>query len=312
MAFFNPKEDVLDIQLTEHGKVMLANGKFRPVFYEFFDDDIVYDAEYGGVQESQKDINTRIKSQVREKTQYSFVGSSSGSASPLDQYRNNFFPLGNSSLNKKEYPSFSLSFFNNKVSSSYDTIKDTNTGSWANERTIELEDVEYTVYVDYTDPTSQRNVNLAGSNRVFPDGTIIKVQDNEIFIDIAEINTDILKENFEISLVLEEDDAQKKLFFENEQQPEIIKNNLLVDNPDHYDYLLKKQEGIFDTEQFGAYYFDINLDKQVPQEVLCKYLPEQEINKLKIVDGYDIECKEQQSRATLVTSSFSIPSEEDI
>lgn len=308
MAFFNPKEDVIDIQLTEHGKIMLANGKFRPVYYEFFDDDILYDTEYGGIQENQKDINTRIKSQVRERTQYSFVMSSSGSASPLDQYRNNFYPLGNSSLIKQRYPAFSISTFNNKISSSYDTVKGENTGSWANERILELEDIEYTIYIDYTDITSQNNI---GASNIFADGTILKVKDNELFLDIAELNTDILKENFEISLILEEDGEEKKLFFENTQEEQVIKNNLLVDNPDFYDYLRKKENDLFNSKEFISYYFDINIDKQVPQSVLCQHLSSQEISKLKIIEGYDISCERPEVRQTLTTSSFTIPSEED-
>lgn len=313
MAFFNPKEDVLDIQLTEHGKIMLANGKLRPVYYEFYDDDILYDAEYGGKPESQKDINTRIKSQVRERTQYSFVMSSSGSASPLNQYRNNFYPLGNSSITKQKYPAFSISIFNNKVSSSYDTMKNNNTGSWANEKVLELEDIEYTVYVDYVDPVSQRPVSLEGlTNNIFDDGTILRVKHNELFLDISELNTDILKENFEISLILEEDEDEKKLFFEQEQEENVVKNNLLIENPDFYDYLRKKENGAFDSKEFANYYFDISIDKQVPQEVLCKYLDSQEISKLKIVDGYDISCESSEIRQTLVTGSFRIPSEEDI
>jgi len=313
MAFFNPKEDVLDIQLTEHGKIMLAKGKIRPVYYEFFDDDILYDTEYGGTQENQKDINTRIKSQVRERTQYSFVMSSSGSASPLDQYRNNFYPLGNSSITKQKYPAFSISVFDNKVSSSYDTMKNKNTGSWANEKVLELEDIEYTIYIDYTEPVSQRPASLSGlTNNIFADGTILKVKDNELFLDIAELNTDILKENFEVSLILEEEGTEKKIFFEQEQEENIIKNNLLIENPDFYDYLRKKENGIFESKEFANYYFDISIDKQVPQEVLCRYLNSQEISKLKIVDGYDISCETPETRQVLTTSSFIIPSEEDI
>lgn len=312
MAFFNPKEDVLDIQLTEHGKIMLAKGKLSPVYYEFFDDDILYDTEYGGIQESQKDINTRIKSQVRERTQYSFVMSSSGSASPLDQYRNNFYPIGNSSLIKQNYPAFRISTFNNKIASSYDTMKGENTGSWANEKILEIEDIEYTIYVDYLDPTQQSRRNISAIvNNVFDDGTVLKVKDNELFIDIAELNTDVLKENFEISLIIEEEGAEKKLFFENTQEEQIIKNNLLVDNPDFLDYLSKKEGGFFENSNFTNYYFDISIDKQVPQEILCKYLDSQDISRLKIIEGYDISCEQTQTRNILTTSSFIIPSEED-
>ena len=41
MTFFNRKEDVLDIQMTQYGKYLLSKGVFRPVYYAFFDDDIL-------------------------------------------------------------------------------------------------------------------------------------------------------------------------------------------------------------------------------------------------------------------------------
>ena len=51
--FFDKKEEVLDIQLTQHGKYLLSRGEFDPKFYAFFDDDIIYDTEYAGFIETQ-------------------------------------------------------------------------------------------------------------------------------------------------------------------------------------------------------------------------------------------------------------------
>ena len=42
MSFFNKKEDVIEIQLTQYGKYLLSKGKFKPSYYAFFDDDIVF------------------------------------------------------------------------------------------------------------------------------------------------------------------------------------------------------------------------------------------------------------------------------
>ena len=40
MKFFNKKEDVLDIQLTQYGKHLLSKGELEPTYYAFFDDDV--------------------------------------------------------------------------------------------------------------------------------------------------------------------------------------------------------------------------------------------------------------------------------
>jgi len=49
MTFFNKKEEVIEIQLTSYGKYKLSQGKLKPKFYAFFDDDICYDPQYTGI-----------------------------------------------------------------------------------------------------------------------------------------------------------------------------------------------------------------------------------------------------------------------
>ena len=72
--FFNKKEEVLDIQLTQYGKYLLSQGKLDPKFYAFFDDDIIYDASYGDVVEDQNQTQVRIFESPRMKAQYMFYG----------------------------------------------------------------------------------------------------------------------------------------------------------------------------------------------------------------------------------------------
>ncbi len=61
MTFFNKKEDVLKIELTPYGRSLLSNGKLMPKYYAFFDDDIIYDANFAGDStETQGAIKERI------------------------------------------------------------------------------------------------------------------------------------------------------------------------------------------------------------------------------------------------------------
>lgn len=60
MSFFDNKEEVLDVQLTQFGKRLLSIGHFKPVFYAFFDDDILYDSSKAGVEEDQNTSQRRI------------------------------------------------------------------------------------------------------------------------------------------------------------------------------------------------------------------------------------------------------------
>lgn len=69
MEFFDRKEEVLEIQLTQEGKRLLAKGEFKPFYYEFFDDDILYDSVGSGFDELQNSSIPRIKETPRIKTQ---------------------------------------------------------------------------------------------------------------------------------------------------------------------------------------------------------------------------------------------------
>ena len=78
MEFFNKKQDVIDLQLTGYGKQLLSRGLFKPVYYAFSDDGVIYDDQWfsgsdGDAQQS--GIETRIQEETpRLKTQYRKVG----------------------------------------------------------------------------------------------------------------------------------------------------------------------------------------------------------------------------------------------
>tara|TARA_R110000824_G_scaffold7532_12_gene34180 strand:+ start:3698 stop:4720 length:1023 start_codon:yes stop_codon:yes gene_type:complete len=74
--FINRQEEVIQIELTPYGKRAFSQGKFSPQYYAFYDDDILYDREFGPSgsiqysnpkvsEEKQNDIVTRIKETPR-------------------------------------------------------------------------------------------------------------------------------------------------------------------------------------------------------------------------------------------------------
>ena len=130
MSFFNKKEDVIEIQLTQYGKHLLSRGKFLPKLYAFFDDDILYDSQYAGIEEEQKQIQDRIENQTaRLKTQYAFSSREkevhrltaalvSGKADPqdrviqptADRHYALSAPLGSSALGINKAPAWKINF----------------------------------------------------------------------------------------------------------------------------------------------------------------------------------------------------------
>jgi hypothetical protein len=64
MSFFDKKTEVISIELTQYGKHLLSKGKFKPFYYEFYDNDVVYDSEYSGITEERNNAQERIKNET--------------------------------------------------------------------------------------------------------------------------------------------------------------------------------------------------------------------------------------------------------
>tara|TARA_R100001015_G_C4631882_1_gene194785 strand:+ start:1595 stop:2461 length:867 start_codon:yes stop_codon:yes gene_type:complete len=66
MTFFNRKEEVLELKLTRIGRQKLSTGEFKPAYYEFLDEDVLYDRKNfaTGSSEVQNEIKKRIKEKL--------------------------------------------------------------------------------------------------------------------------------------------------------------------------------------------------------------------------------------------------------
>ena len=75
-SFFDKKEEVLQVELTQYGKHLLSKGEFVPVYYSFFDDDVTYDWRYtGDTAEKQNYAQDRSLDETPSpKVQYVFSG----------------------------------------------------------------------------------------------------------------------------------------------------------------------------------------------------------------------------------------------
>ena len=62
--FLDKNQTVYDIKITAYGKYLIANGKFKPHYYTFLDDNVVYDSNYVGYSEHQNETHNRIKNET--------------------------------------------------------------------------------------------------------------------------------------------------------------------------------------------------------------------------------------------------------
>jgi len=219
MIFFDEKEDVIDLQLTQYGKYLLSQGNFKPIYYAFYDDDIIYDQRYtsGSALETQNNIEDRIFDETpRTKTQYLFH-----SVDQLEELnvlqRTNFTeykekiqqtpekhftaaaPLGNSYLLGDKAPAFNIRFAVGSISGSTTTISGAGDQIYSTQRIpqIDLEDVTFYISVKRSD----ENIipDEEGSNN-FEDGTYLDVKEDYLLLTIKEENVPLTKDNFDIEV----------------------------------------------------------------------------------------------------------------
>ena len=69
MTFFNKKEDVIDIELTQYGKYQLSKGKFKPVYYTFSDDEILYSNAYANPSSRKHETAKEASKRIQRETQ---------------------------------------------------------------------------------------------------------------------------------------------------------------------------------------------------------------------------------------------------
>ncbi len=90
MEFFDKKEEVLEVKLTPYGRYKLMKGLWKPAYYSFFDEGVVYNGAFAGLIEDQNNIEPRIQDNTPSlKTLNVFTGiqtAASASAANIRKY----------------------------------------------------------------------------------------------------------------------------------------------------------------------------------------------------------------------------------
>ena len=292
MEFFNSKEDVLDIQLTQFGKHLLSKGQFRPKYYSFFDDDILYDITYASGSEGTYETHSRIKDQtIRPKAQYLFNGAESdirrqlnpslfdkhdakrkSLAASLDQRKAMLFSLGTSSPTEINTPRYEIYFAKAPISSS--AISDT-VVEIKNIPQIEV-DHKIETRIGYID-TYGIGVGAASISPDYASDHFFYEEEEFVFLDVKELNQFFEKENFDIEV----------FEYITEEAPggplDADGDPILVERLRQLTFLTTTEESLKyasagdiaaaypkPTQENVEYYFNINVDEEIDDEVLCQ------------------------------------------
>lgn len=298
MTFFDKKQEVMSVELTQYGKYLLSKGKFKPTYYNFIDDDVLYDSEYGKFQENNSDISNRIRNDTPTiKPQYVFSGVETKIKQQIQlsqKIRNNLFisniqqtpekqyflaaPLGNSDLISSTFPAWKINFLKAKIES----VNSFRTGSSANNFIPEI-----------TIQTSKFKIKAAKTNedlilqpdeyvsKIFEDSSFIRIIGDSIILELKEENAPVMNSNFDIEFYIQEIDQKTleekltPLYFEQKNQS-IVNNILIGDGSENID--LDSTEDPKNVQ----YYFNINVDSQISDEIK-QLLPDSKQTDLQII-----------------------------
>lgn len=310
MEFFNQKEEVIDLKLTQYGKRLLAKGEFAPEYYAFFDKDILYNSEFAGFKETQNSTEPRLKDETpRLKVQHNFIGVETQFhemkeiikneekytdvhiQEKLQDVEDKYFALdsavGNTKIGSLYNPAWEVKFYNDHLSGSQGMLTGSST---PNIKIPQLSsEIEFVTYMAQ-DPTLLEGVNenfiprgtsdqemLEGSPLEMEDGSVIALHQDFSLLGIDEKNTDFLNENFEIEVFMEEaitGSLEQTGMFPDQQLTKLIPLEFYPTEADEVDRL--QEMGIYsDTNtNFVEYYFDILVDEEIATNILCHYVGE--------------------------------------
>jgi len=172
MTFSNKKEEVFDVQLTSEGRRLLSLGRFKPKYYAFYDDDVLYDIGYADGEEIQNLIQDRILDETQypktnarfkeavEKGQANFKSSKQNFQNiKKDIYLNEspyLTPLGSYNSQVQQAPYFDLEILSNNVNGLF-----TSSAQVVNNAAMSIPQLNITCSYRYFYSTSEDSVYVA-------------------------------------------------------------------------------------------------------------------------------------------------------
>jgi len=287
MEFFNKKEEVIDLQLTQFGRLLLSKGKFKPVYYSFFDDNILYNSAYAGFDEEQNNSESRINelqsikplvsatsAEKAFKENYNLILSgeegqlSSEFQRTPDKMNLLSQPIGTSDINSEYAPSWTIQFLNGQISGSSSNLEVP--GIDAGSLMLPIPQIECEVKISYeqTDEDGETSSDEI-EDQPLSDLSVIS-RENEMFVllKLQEKNASFQKKNFDIEMfeVIEEKKGTKAV--ETLRPLNFAKNNEIESDVDFLD-----EEFPDENKNYVEYYFDVLIDNEISDDVLCEFDP---------------------------------------
>jgi hypothetical protein len=229
MEFFNRKEEVLEVTLTQKGKNLLSSGSFRPVYYSFHDTDIVYD---NGANQEQNEIVPRIKETPRLKQNTSIFQNSSNSQFQQNQEQFLYCEIGSKTILDQYKPAWELNFVS---SPSFQYVGNRNTPTVTKDYLVKLSS---SIDNNNANQESIPQIDIQTIYGIMQFGTGSKsefylVKDGPIVVEVSEFNSFEASEEqeFEIEAFYISQNEVKQLSFDTNEDNNVFEYlNILFDN----------------------------------------------------------------------------------
>ena len=322
--FLNKKEEVIELKLTSHGKFLLGNGTFKPVYYAFLDDNVIYDASYAGIDETQSAAKKRIK----EDTQYleslvlfqdledydlddeiSEMEFRPGDVAPRNEIQASEFYrfdqiIGDAYLlgDTRVAPSWKVLAFQSAISSSH--FMDTENNTRIPQINISASYILKSIEAEYYQENifnSEDPIDFALATPRLADDKIVYLERNTPVLYVEEANTQILNENFDIEVFqiltgalparcptcVKQDKLDRKYFEEDFGK---IRGGLMDDKSISPTLNTGFSQGTAASLSSSvAYYFDIVRDNNMNARLACKGA--ELFNKQSLYINLDFDCE---------------------
>ena len=309
--FLDKKEQVIDFKLTNYGHHLLSVGAFKPKFYTFLDDNVVYDSKhFGRSAEEQNDIHKRIK----QDTPYieSLVLFDEIGKNVLPDTEMNFFPSDITPTQK--IPRIDEFRFNSLIGDSFVSEDKQKVPSW--KLVSLLNDITSSTAIDKTNTTRIPQINITASyfkkivdnqdyindtfntsdgrdfevvSRPFADGKVVFLDMKNVMIYLEEANTEVLNENFDIEIFEVQQGSSitgekliRKYFQTMEEQ---IVDGLMVSPNEKFNEIEIMDQNAVEN------YFYVNTDREIDEQVACKLA--NNFNKESYYVDLDFNCNEE-------------------
>lgn len=287
MAFFNSKEEVIDIELTQYGKLLLSRGLLKPAFYSFHDDDILYDSDYANVSENTNIAEVRIQDETPvHKPFYSYMSGKPYINYDLEQDKFRIqkanlavkrpdLPntgLSNSSISNLYLPAWeinNLSSFFTSSSTTYTNIN--NVSASIPQFDVSINTVFYKTNQEQIDEVPKLQTLAVLEKVTYDDNNIYINVNKPLILKIIENNVDFDYDAFDVEIY--------KVTLD-EENNEVYSPMKFMKNTNNYNEetdlyvqaknLISNQEAIDST--YADFFFETLVDKEINNMNVCKFI----------------------------------------